>query len=191
VHAVGLYGPRGGGIAEQEGLMDQIDILEGTFGKAYGVMGGFITGNASLIDAIRSFAHAFIFTTALPPALTAGARASVEYLKTSQLERKRIHKNVAYFKEALRSIDLPFMDGNSHIVPVVVGEAHCCRAVTDTLLTQYDVYVQPINYPTVPVGTERLRMTPSAAHTIDQIDHLVNALDSLWTHHALAKAKSA
>lgn len=191
VHAVGLYGPRGGGVAEQLGVMDNIDILEGTFGKAYGVMGGFITGKANIIDAIRSYANAFIFTTALPPAIAAGARASVDYLKTSQLERHRIHNNVTYFKEKLRSIDLPFMDGPSHIVPVVVGEAHCCRSVTDTLLERYNIYVQPINYPTVPVGTERLRMTPSAVHTTAQIDTLVNVLDELWTYHALAKAEMA
>jgi 5-aminolevulinate synthase len=191
VHAVGLYGPRGGGIAEQESVMDQIDILEGTFGKAYGIMGGFITGDKNIIDAIRSYAHAFIFTTALPPALTAGAKASVDYLKTSPFERKRIHANVAYFKAALRRIGLPFIDGPSHIVPVVVGEAHCCKAVTDMLLEQYNVYVQPINYPTVPIGTERLRMTPSAVHTKEQIDHLVNALDELWTHHALEKVQIA
>ena len=187
VHAVGLYGARGGGIAQSLGVMDDIDILEGTFGKAYGVMGGFITGNANVIDAIRSHAAAFIFTTALPPAITAGALASIEYLKTSQLERKRIHKNVEYFKQALLSIGLPFMDGQSHIVPVVVGEAHCCRAVTDMLLKQHNIYVQPINYPTVPKGTERLRMTPSAIHTTAHIDQLVTALDDLWTHHALKK----
>lgn len=191
VHAVGLYGPRGGGIAEAQGVMDDIDILEGTFGKAYGVMGGFITGKRAVIDAIRSHAHAFIFTTALPPALTAGACASVEYLKTSPLERKRLHNNVSYFKDKLRQIGLPFMDGPSHIVPVVVGEAHCCRAVTDTLLEDYNIYVQPINYPTVPIGTERLRMTPSAVHTREQIDELTYALDELWTHHALAKVQSA
>lgn len=191
VHAVGLYGPRGGGVAEELGVMDDIDILEGTFGKAYGVMGGFITGKANIIDAIRSHASAFIFTTALPPAITAGARASVDYLKTSQLERKRIHNNVRYFKEKLRAIDLPFMEGPSHIVPVVVGEAHCCRAVTDMLLERYDIYVQPINYPTVPVGTERLRMTPSAVHTKAQMDACINALDELWAYHALAKAEMA
>lgn len=188
VHAVGLYGPRGGGIAEREGLMGQIDILEGTLGKAYGVMGGFITGQRDIIDAIRSHASAFIFTTALPPAVAAGALASVEYLKTSQLERARMHKHSALFKERLRALDIPFMEGDSHIVPVVVGEAHCCRAVTDTLLDRYNIYVQPINYPTVPVGTERLRMTPSAVHTTDDIDRLVDALDELWTHHALQKS---
>ncbi len=191
VHAVGLYGPRGGGIAEREGLMDRITILEGTLGKAYGVMGGFITGDANIIDAIRSHASGFIFTTALPPAIAAGGLASVEYLKTSQIERARVHKNAALMKARLKTLGLPFMEGPSHIVPVVVGEAHCCRAVTDTLLDRYDIYVQPINFPTVPVGTERLRMTPSAVHSEADIDHLIHALNELWNHHALEKTSAA
>jgi 5-aminolevulinate synthase len=187
VHAVGLYGARGGGIAEREGLMDQIDILEGTFGKAYGVLGGFITGKQHVIDAIRSHAAAFIFTTALPPAIAAGALASVEHLKSSNTERAAIHRNSAILKALLEKNGIPFMHGPSHIVPVVVGEAHCCRAVTDMLLERYNIYVQPINYPTVPVGTERLRLTASAVHTIEDIHAIVGALNDLWSHHALQK----
>lgn len=183
VHAVGLYGATGGGVAQKEGLLDQVDILEGTFGKAYGVMGGFITANATLIDAIRSFSAPFIFTTALPPAVLAGSLASVEYLKTSTLERACAHSNAKYLKQKLAQANLPFMDGDSHIVPLVVGEAKCCKGVTDILLKDHNIYVQPINYPTVPVGTERMRLTATAAHKKEDIDALVNILSNLYTEH--------
>lgn len=180
VHAVGLYGPRGGGVAERDGLLGQIDILEGTFGKAYGLMGGFITGDAVVVDTIRSYAPGFIFTTALPPAVLAGALASVEHLKQSEIERLRAHNNAAYLKQSLRGRSLPFLEGDSHIVPLIIGHAECCKAVTDWLLREHDIYVQPINYPTVPRGTERLRLTATAAHTRADIDKLVNALDALY-----------
>lgn len=180
VHAVGLYGSKGGGIAEQEGLLGQIDVLEGTFGKAYGLMGGFITGSNALIDAVRSFASGFIFTTALPPAILAGALASVEYLKTSSIERAHAHSNAQYLKTELDRHDLPYLKGNSHIVPLIIGEAKCCKVVTDILLNEHNIYVQPINYPTVPVGTERMRLTATAAHTKKDIDHMINVLSDLY-----------
>ena len=192
VHAVGMYGPRGGGVAEQLNLMDRIDIIQGTLGKAYGLMGGFITGAAHTIDAIRSYAPGFIFTTSLPPAVLAGAVASVEYLKTSNAERMTQRANVAYLKSALSDLRLPFMDGPSHIVPVLVGEPNCCKAVTDALLNEHNIYVQPINYPTVPRGTERLRLTATAVHTFEHINTLVGALDILWSGaHALPRAQAA
>ena len=180
VHAVGMYGPRGGGVAEERGLMDRIDIIEGTFGKAFGVMGGYIAAKANICDAIRSFAPGFIFTTALPPALLAGARASVEHLKISEIERMKQRRNVALFKERLEKAGMPYMKGESHIIPLVVGEAKCCKLVTDMLLDDYDMYVQPINYPTVPVGTERLRLTATAAHTPEQVAEMADILEKLW-----------
>ena len=191
VHAVGLYGARGGGVAEQRGLLDRIDVLEGTFGKAYGLMGGFITGSNALIDAVRSFASGFIFTTALPPAVLAGAHASVEYLKTSEMERARAHSNARYLKQKLDENNLPYMEGESHIVPLVVGDAKCCKAVTDILLEKYDIYVQPINYPTVPKGTERMRLTATAAHKKEDIDHMVNVLSELYAEHRILEQRSA
>lgn len=191
VHGVGLYGPRGGGIAEAEGVMDQIDIIEGTLGKAYGVMGGFITGSKRLIDTVRSYASSFIFTTALPPAIAAGALASVEYLKTSHVERERQQANVTRLKSHLREGGLPFLDGDSHIVPLIVGEATCCKDVTDILLNSFGIYVQPINYPTVPKGTERLRLTATAAHTVEQVDRLTTVLTELWEHNHLRRADVA
>ncbi len=183
VHAVGLYGARGGGISEQRGLLNQVDILEGTFGKAYGLMGGFITGSQTIIDAVRSFASGFIFTTALPPAILAGALASVEYLKTSEIERARAHANARYFKEGLEKNNLPYLKGKSHIVPLIVGEANCCKAITDILMDKYDIYVQPINYPTVPKGTERMRLTATAAHKKEDIDHMIDVLSELYKDH--------
>tara|TARA_Y100000590_G_scaffold470314_1_gene663600 strand:- start:46993 stop:48219 length:1227 start_codon:yes stop_codon:yes gene_type:complete len=186
VHAVGVYGPRGGGVAEQEGLMHRIDIIEGTFGKGYGAMGGFITGDRAVIDAVRSFAGGFIFTTSLPPAVLAAAHAAVEYLKTSSVERDIVRDNAVMFKGMLRDIGLTFLDGDSHIVPLIVGEPNCCRMVTDILMDDYNIYVQPINYPTVPRGTERMRLTATAAHSHDDIRMLVDALEEMWrTNHAL------
>jgi len=189
VHGVGLYGPRGGGVAEERGLLGRVDVIEGTFGKAYGCMGGFITGQAALVDTVRSFASSFIFTTSLPPAVLAGARAAVEHLKVSDIERSRMHRNVALFKDMLEAADLPFMRAESHIVPLIVGEPNCCREVSQILMDEHNIYVQPINYPTVPKGTERLRLTASAAHSQDDVKHMANTLQYMWeTHHALMKA---
>lgn len=188
VHGVGLYGPRGGGVAEEYGLVDRIDIIEGTFGKAYGAMGGFITGSASIIDAVRCYAPGFIFTTSLPPAILAASLASVEHLKVSEIERQKHRKNFTLFKDMLAAADLPFMRGESHIVPLIVGEPTCCKEVTDILLNEYDVYVQPINYPTVPKGTERLRLTATAAHSTEDVKRMANTLQNLWeNHHALRR----
>ncbi|MFA7276402.1 MAG: 5-aminolevulinate synthase [Pseudobdellovibrionaceae bacterium] len=192
VHAVGVYGPRGGGVAEMRGLLDRIDVIEGTFGKAYGLMGGFITANNSIIDAVRSYSANFIFTTALPPALCAGALASVEYLKTSSRERAIIHANAASLKSALTKAGLTYLHGESHIVPLIIGDSVCCKAITDWLLQAYDIYVQPINYPTVPRGTERMRLTATAVHTQAHIDRLVNILSSMWEeNHGFAGIKVA
>ncbi len=191
VHAVGLYGEKGGGIAEQENLLDQIDIIEGTFGKAYGVMGGFITGNHVLIDTIRSYASSFIFTTSLPPAVLAGALASVEHLKTSAIERIRMRSNVMRFKKGLEKSGLPYLQGPSHIVPLIVGEPNCCKLLTDELLERYNIYVQPINYPTVPKGTERMRLTATATHTYEDIDDFVNILAELYTENHIQLAQRA
>lgn len=182
VHAVGLYGPRGGGVAEERGLMDRIDVIEGTFGKAYGLMGGFITGRAAVIDAIRLHAPGFIFTTSLPPAVLAGALASVEHLKTSQIERARAHRNAKRLKAGLERMNLPYLKGHSHIVPLIVGDARCCKMVTDILMNDFDIYVQPINYPTVPKGTERLRLTATAAHSDADIDRMIDVLAQLYSN---------
>ncbi len=186
VHAVGVYGPRGGGVAEELGLMDRIDIIEGTFGKAYGAMGGFITGKKVILDAIRSFASSFIFTTSLPPSVLASAHAAVEHLKVSQIERQKVRINVQMLKDLLTRADLPFMQGPTHIVPLVVGEPNCCREITNILMREYDLYVQPINYPTVPRGTERMRLTATASHSKEDIQKMADVLSYLWsTHHAL------
>lgn len=189
VHGVGLYGPRGGGVAEERGIMDQVDVIEGTFGKAYGCMGGFITGPAALVDVVRSFSSGFIFTTSLPPSVLASARAAVEHLKVSTIERARHRRNVKTFKDRLEAADLPFLRGESHIVPLIVGEPNCCREVSQILMDEHDIYVQPINYPTVPKGTERLRMTATAAHSLDDVNAMADVLQHLWeTHHALVRA---
>ncbi len=189
VHGVGLYGPRGGGVAEERGLLDRIDIIEGTFGKAYGAMGGFVTGSAPIIDAIRCYAPGFIFTTSLPPAVLAAAHAAVEHLKVSDVERQQQRENVALFKDMLEAENLPYMRGESHIVPLIVGEPNCCKEVTDILLREYDIYAQPINYPTVPKGTERLRLTATAAHSLEDVKHMGETLQDLWqNHHMLRRA---
>lgn len=190
VHGVGLYGQRGGGVAEERGLMDRITVIEGTLGKAYGVMGGYIAASKSLCDFVRSFASGFIFTTALPPALAAGATASIRHLKTSQGERARHRNRVRKLRADLDARGIPHMDNPSHIVPVMVGSPQHCKQISDMLLEKHGVYVQPINYPTVPKGTERLRITPSPLHTDADIDHLVGALHELWSHCALSRVSA-
>ncbi|MEM6888200.1 MAG: 5-aminolevulinate synthase [Pseudomonadota bacterium] len=188
VHAVGLYGPRGGGISEREGLADRITLIEGTLGKAYGVVGGYITGSEALCDFIRSFASGFIFTTALPPAVAAAAQTSIRHLKQSSRERKLQRERVAYLRRRLNQEGIPHMDNPSHIIPVMIKDPVKCRMIADYLMQKYGIYVQPINYPTVPKGTERLRFTPSPLHSIDDIEHLVFALKELWKQCAISHA---
>ena len=188
VHAVGLYGPRGGGISEREGLAHRISLIEGTLGKAYGVVGGYVTGSAALCDFLRSFASGFIFTTALPPAVAAAARASIAHLKASEMERQRQRRQVARLRAGLDRAGIPHMSNDSHIVPVLIKDPVKCRMLSDSLLRDWGIYVQPINYPTVPKGTERLRFTPSPLHSDADVDHLVAALNALWQQCALSRA---
>jgi len=191
VHAVGMYGPRGGGVAEERGLMDRITVIEGTLGKAFGVMGGYITASRALCDFVRSFASGFIFTTALPPAVAAGAAAAIRHLKESSDEREGQRARVAQLRARLDAIGLPHLDNPSHIVPVMVGDPHKCKWISDLLLEDYGIYVQPINYPTVPKGTERLRFTPGPLHSEADIDHLAEALKALWAQCKLARMPRA
>ncbi|MEM8692194.1 MAG: 5-aminolevulinate synthase [Pseudomonadota bacterium] len=188
VHAVGLYGPRGGGISEQEDLADRITLIEGTLGKAFGVVGGYITGSEALCDFIRSFASGFIFTTALPPAVAAAARVSIQHLKQSDQERLAQRERVAYLRKRLDQEGIPHMDNPSHIIPVMIKDPVKCRMLADYLMQRYGIYVQPINYPTVPKGTERLRFTPSPLHSTDDIEKLVYALKDLWKQCAVSHA---
>ena len=180
VHAVGMYGNRGGGIAERQGLMDELDVIEGTLAKAYGTMGGYIAANKEIIDVVRSFASSFIFTTSLPPAIAAGALASVRHLKKSKIEREKHQERAEMLKNKLRQTGIVVMPSESHIVPVLVGDPVLCKKASDILLKEYSIYVQPINYPTVPKGKERLRFTPSPLHNDEMMDHLVNSLKIVW-----------
>jgi 5-aminolevulinate synthase len=188
VHAVGMYGPRGAGVAEREGLMDRITVIEGTLGKAVGVMGGYIAGPAPVVDAVRSFADSFIFTTALTPSVAAGALESVRHLKLAQDLRVRHQERAATLKRILASAGLPVMASESHIVPVLIGDPKLCKRVCDELLDLYDIYVQPINYPTVPRGTERLRLTPTPFHADEDMEYLVDALLDIWEHLGVQRA---
>lgn len=191
VHAVGMYGPRGGGVGEQRGLMDRVDIIEGTLGKAFGLMGGYIAASKNIVDAVRSFAAGFIFTTSLPPVITAGAIASVRHLKKSNIEREMHQERAATLKKKMREANLPVMDSKSHIVPLLVGDPVICKQASDMLLNDFGIYVQPINFPTVPKRTERLRFAPNPLHTDDMMDDLVKALTEVWRKLDIDKYSSA
>ena len=188
VHAVGLYGPRGGGIAEREGLSRRLSIIEGTLAKAFGVIGGYIAGSSAMCDFVRSYSSGFIFTTALPPGIAAGAIASIHHLKNSSAERERQQDRVARVRARLDAAGIPHMANPSHIVPVMVCDPVLCKQISDTLLARYGIYVQPINYPTVAKGTERLRITPSPLHSEEDIEHLVASLSAIWSEIGLSRA---
>ncbi len=188
VHAVGLYGPRGGGIADRDGVLDKVDVIEGTLAKGFGLMGGYIAASVDIVDSIRSFALGFIFTTSLAPAIVAGALASVRHLKVSQIERERHQERARTLKRRMKEAGLPVMDNPSHIVPVMVGDPVLCKNLTDALMERFSIYVQPINYPTVPRGTERIRLTPSPIHSDADMDHLIDALNQLWGEMDLRRA---
>ncbi len=191
VHAVGMYGSRGAGVAERDGLMDRLDIINGTMAKAYGVMGGYIAASAKMVDAVRSYAPGFIFTTSIPPAVAAAAAASVKHLKSDQFLREKHQSQARTLKLRLKGLGLPLIDHGSHIVPVHVGNPVKCKMLSDMLLNDHGIYVQPINFPTVPRGTERLRFTPSPVHGPREMDALVKAMDTLWSHCALNRAELA
>ena len=189
VHGVGLYGPHGGGVAQRDGVAHRLTVIEGTLGKAFGVVGGYIAGSAAMCDYVRSFASGFIFTTALPPAVAAGARASVRHVRTAgAVERDRLHERVATVRAQLDRAGIPHLDNPSHIVPVIVGDPVRCKLICDRLLDERGIYVQPINYPTVPRGTERLRITPSPLHSDADIAHFVDSLSAIWWELSLKRA---
>ncbi len=191
VHAVGLYGPRGGGIAEREGLMDRLTVIEGTLAKGFGVVGGYIAGSTAMCDFIRSYASGFIFTTALPPSVAAGALASIRHLKQDRSAAAVQQRQVAKVRAALDAAGVPHYGNPSHIVPVMVGDATLCKQISDQLLDQFGIYVQPINYPTVARGTERLRITPSPFHTDADIEHLVGSLSAVWSERCMQRVRRA
>jgi 5-aminolevulinate synthase len=191
VHAVGMYGPRGGGIAARDGTMARIDVIEGTLAKAFGCLGGYIAGSAQLIDAVRSYAPGFIFTTALPPAVCAAASAAIRHLKASDWERERHQNRAGRTKAVLAAVGLPIMQNDTHIVPVFVGNPERCKRASDLLLERHAIYIQPINYPTVAKGTERLRITPSPYHDDALIDELAGALVDVWNALGLPRSRLA
>lgn len=187
-HAAGLYGPRGGGVVEALGLLDEVDCLQGGLGKGFGVVGGFITGSKELIDTVRSYGAGFIFTTTMPPVVAAGALASIRYLKESSNERRAMMGSVAHTRELLKQYNIPMLSEESHIIPVMVGDSKRCKQVSDILLDEYNIYIQPINYPTVPRGTERLRITPTPVHTKAMAEHLAFSLNEIFSSLELKRA---
>jgi len=191
VHAVGMYGAQGGGVTEERGLTDRIDIIQGTLAKAYGMIGGYVAADTLIIDAIRSMASGFIFTTSIPPSTAAGALRSVKVLKITPEKRTQLHERANSLKDRLREAGYPFVDGPTHIVPLMVGDPVKCQAISDRLIEDFGIYAQPINYPTVPRGEERLRFTPGPLHTDAMMDELMDALDIVWTEFGLQASKVA